>query len=162
MRSKSLPALAAVLALAACSPGGDDDESTPTTTSTEGCALAADVVAEAVGHEVVVEREPSGRPSCAYLHEGGSRVEVSRRSLADEGFAAVLAEVEADAGPTVALGRDAVDGAERGWIAVVGRAVQVGAASGEDLVLVAVADPDLDAEAAREVAEALAGEALDG
>jgi hypothetical protein len=87
-------------------------------------------------------------------------VEVVARSLEEEGFGEALAEVERRAGPTVLLAEGAVDGAERGWVASVGRAVQVGAADDVTLVVVAVTDPLLDAEAAEAVATRLAGEAL--
>ena len=154
--------LAAALLLAACSGGDDDGDATATTRPTGGCPVAAAVVAEALTHPVAVERSDASG-SCAYVGEGdavGSRVEVSIRSLVDEPFSAVLAAVERRAGPTVLLEPDDVDGAERGWVATVGRSVQIGAAAGDVLVVVAVVDPLLDADAALEVARTLAGEAL--
>jgi len=147
------PLVAAAVLLAACS-SGDDEGSATTTTRVGGCPVAIRDVADAVGHAVTVEGEPDPR-SCAFVADAegvaGGRVEVSLRSLAEGGFGEVLAEVERRSGPTVVLDADEV-----------GRAVQVGAADGERLVLVAVTDPLLDAEAAREVAVHLAGEALSG
>jgi len=158
-------ALAALAGLAACS---DDDggSSPPTTDERSGCAVAPGVVEEAVGHGVDVERRPSGPGSCAYVGGGdasaGARVEVAVRSLDDEPFAEVLAAVEQRSGPTVVLPAGLVEGADRGWVAAVGRAVQLGAARGQELVLVSVVDPLLDAAAAEEVAGKLAGEVLSG
>lgn len=158
------PLLLALALLAACSDGDDGRDAAPTTVPAGGCPVAADVVAEAVAHRVAVDREVSSDRSCTYLAEGdavaGGRVEVVLRSLADDGFGAVLADVEREAGPTIVLPDGLVDGAERGWIAVVGRAVQLGAANDETLVVVAVADPLLDADAAQEVAADLAEAAL--
>lgn len=160
MRPKWFAAAAAVL-LVACAGDDGDGDATPTTRPTSGCPLAAAVVAEAVAHPVAIERLASPR-SCAYVGDGasaGARVEVSLRSLADEPYADVLAAVEQRAGPTVGA---RVEGAERAWVVRVGRSVQVGAASGEVLAVVAVVDPLLDADAAEAVAVALAGEALPG
>lgn len=165
MPSKCLVLVAAVaVALLGCSGDDGEEDAAPTTRPTSGCPIAAAVVAEAVAHPVAIERQRAPG-SCAYVGEGaaaGSRVEVSVRSLADETFADVLAAVERRAGPTVLLAQGDVDGAERGWVATVGRAVQVGAAAGEVLAVVAVTDPLLDADAALEVAKDLAGEALSG
>jgi hypothetical protein len=162
-KSLLLPVTAVVLLVAACSSDGDDDATTPTTVRTGGCPVAAAVVAEAVGHDVVVERRSSGRGSCAYVGVVGARVEVALRTVED---AAALQEVRDDvesrAGPVADLPGGLVDGAAQGWVAVVGRAVQVAAVRDEQLVLVAVADPALDADAARRVAADLAGEALSG
>ena len=152
-------------ALAACS---DDDDATPaaTTARSTACPVAVASVADALGRPVVVDPTAPDDRTCAFLGEGddgaGVRVEVVARSLAEEGFGTALAEVERRAGPTVALPEGLVDAAERGWIASVGRAVQVGAADDETLVVVAVTDPLLDAEAAQAVAARLAGEALEG
>jgi hypothetical protein len=162
--SKRSLVLLAVL-LAACSGGDDGDESTATTDDAGGCPVAASAVGEALGRPVAVEDD--GDPqACTYAAQGGddvgTRVEISVRSLRDEPYGDVVSEVERRAGPTVALGDGDVDGADVGWIVSVGRAVQVGAADGRSLVVVAVTDPLLDAEAAGEVAMALAGEALDG
>ena len=165
MRSKRtapLPLLVPVLALAAgCAGDGGGGSATSSTRPPGACPVPAAVVAEAVGHEVAVDRGAGGR-SCVYAGEGGARVEVVERSLAEDGFGSVLEDVERRAGPTVLLEPGAVEGAERGWVATVGRGVQLGAASAEVLVVVAVVDPLLDAEAAEEVAAALAGEALEG
>lgn len=159
MRPKSLLVLA-VLALGACSSGDDEGSTTPTTARAAGCPVAPDVVIDAVGHHVRVERRTAGAGSCAYLGNGGARVEVALRSLDDRGFPEVLADVERRAGGTIVLPDDLVEGAERGWIAEAGRAVQVGAAAGDRLAIVAVVDPALDLDTAREVAADLAGEAL--
>ena len=160
------PLLLAALALAACSGDDDDAGPTPTTAAATGCPVTVASVAEALARPVAVDPEGAGERSCAFVGEGdggaGVRVEVVARSLAEEGFGSVLADVERRSGPTVALPDGAVDGAERGWIASVGRAVQVGAADDETLVVVAVTDPLLDAEAAEAVAVRLAGEVLDG
>jgi hypothetical protein len=158
------PLVAAAVLLAACS-SGDDEGSAPTTTGPGGCPVATRVVADVVGHAVSIEGEPDPL-SCAYVADAedaaGGRVEISLRPLTEGGFGEVLAEVEQRSGPTVVLDPGDVDGADRGWVATVGRAVQVGAADDERLVLVAVTDPLLDAEAAREVAVRLAGDALSG
>ncbi len=73
-------------------------------------------------------------------------------------FAAVVAAVEADAGPT--LGPIDVDHADRAFVARVGRAVQVGAVRDRRLVQVTVVDGALDAAAAEAAATDLAGRAL--
>jgi hypothetical protein len=159
------PLLLVALALAACS-DDDDGSAAATTAPSTACPVAATSVAEALGRPVVVDPAAVDVRACAFLGEGddgaGVRVEVVARSLAEEGFGTALAEVERRAGPTVALPEGLVDEAERGWIASVGRAVQVGAADDETLVVVAVTDPLLDAEAAQAVAARLAGEALSG
>ena len=72
-----------------------------------------------------------------------------------------LASVEASAGPVEHLGEDDVDGAERGWVARVGRVVQVGAVRDLELVQVTVADATLDVTAAEAIAIELAGQALE-
>jgi hypothetical protein len=112
-----------------------------------------------------VEDDSDAR-ACTYAAQGddaaGARVEISVRSLGDEAYGDVLSEVERRAGPTVPLGDGDVDDADVGWLVNVGRAVQVGAADGRTLVVVAVTDPLLDAESAGEVAMKLAGEALGG
>jgi hypothetical protein len=159
--SKALAA-AAVLLLAACSGDDDTDDATGPTIGEDGCPVPAAIVAEAVGH--AVEAEPDGERSCAYVAGGdagaGGRVEVHVSALADEPYGDVLAEAERRAGPTVDLDDGEVDDAERGWVATVGRAVQLGAADSETLVVVAVVDPLLDAEGARDVADRLASEVL--
>jgi hypothetical protein len=171
----ALAALVALGGVGACSSGDDGaDDEARAGGNTRGCPLAAEAVAEEVGHPVDVDRRPAGARSCAYTGAGdaaGARVEVALRSLdgedgggddGDDGYEAALAEAQRQAGPTAALPESLVDGAERGWVATAGRAVQVGAADEERLVIVAVVDPRLDADAAREVAGRLAGEALDG
>lgn len=156
--------VAATIVLVACS-SGDDGDATPTTRSTTACPVPAAVVAAAVGHAVSVERgnEPG---SCAYVADAevaaGARVEVVVRPVDDEAFAAALAQVEQRSGPAVALGDDDVDGADRGWVATVGRSVQLGAADDAELVVVVVTDPLLDAEAAEQAAARIAEEALAG
>jgi hypothetical protein len=68
--------------------------------------------------------------------------------------------VEDDAGRVDDLPEGAVDGADRGWVATLGRVAQVGAAGGDRLVQVTVADPAVDAAAARAIAFDLAGQVL--
>ena len=154
--------LIAALVLAACT--GDDDDGAPaeTTMPPTGCPVTVAVVEAAVEHTVTVDAAAADARACAFVDEAGARIEIVAQSLAEQGFGAALEEVERRAGPTTALGDGAVDGAERGWIAVVGRAVQIGAADDETLVVVAVTDPVLDAEAAETVAATLAGEVLSG
>ena len=156
----------AALVLTACSGDDDDAGPTPTTVPPTGCPVTAASVADALARPVTVDAGASGERSCAFLGEGdggaGARVEVVARSLEEEGFGSALEEVQRRAGPTVLLPDGLVAGAERGWVATVGRAVQIGAADDETLVVVAVTDPLLDAEAAEAVAARLAGEVLDG
>ena len=154
--------LLVIALLAACS--GDDDAAAPaaTTVPPSGCPVTVAAVEAAVEHPVTVDPEVSDERTCAFVDDAGSRIEVAAESLGEQGFGAVLQEVERRAGPTAALPDGLVDGAERGWIAVVGRAVQVGAADDETLVVVAVTDPLLDADAAQTVEASLAGEVLPG
>jgi hypothetical protein len=53
-----------------------------------------------------------------------------------------------------------VEGAERAWVAELGRVVQVGVGTGATLVQVTVADAERTADEAREVAVALAADAI--
>ena len=160
------PLLIAALVLAACSGDDDDAEPAPTTAPPTGCPVTVASVSEALARPVGVDPDAAGDRSCAFLGEGeggaGARVEVVAHSLEEESFGSILEDVERRSGPTVLLPDGLVDGAERGWIATVGRAVQVGAADDETLVVVAVTDPLLDAEAAEAVAARLAGEVLAG
>jgi hypothetical protein len=160
---KRLAVAFAALALAgACSDDDGEPEAPPVTGATAGCPLPQAVVADAVGHPVSVERGDE-RGTCAYVTNDGAatggRVEVSVQQLDDLSYADALADVERRTGRAENLD-DRVDGSERGWLVTVGRAVQVGAADDERLVVVAVTDPLLDADAARQVAIDLAGEAL--
>ncbi len=163
MRPKPLLACVVLLALGACGDDGGGGDGPPVTGATAGCPVARTAVEEALGRAVVVERG-NAEGTCAFVpHEGtaaGARVEVVVSSLADQGFAAALADVERRSGPAELLGDDAVDGAERGWVVTVGRSVQVGAADGERLTVVVVTDPLLDGAAARDVAIDLAGQVL--
>ena len=154
--------LLAVVLLAACT--GDDDDAAPveTTVPPRGCPVTVAAVEAALEHPVTIDPAASDVRTCAFVDEAGARIEVVAQSLAEQGFGAALAEVERRAGPTAPLPDGLVDGAERGWIAIVGRAVQVGAADNETLAVVAVTDPALDAEAAQTVAATLAGEVLSG
>ena len=161
MPPKRLMPLLLCVAAAACSGDDDDGSAAATTEPRSGCPVPAAVVAEAVTHPVTIDETVSGDGSCAFVGDG-ARIEIVVRALAEEGFGVTRAEVERRSGPTVDLPDDVVDGAERGWIATVGRAVQVAAADEEELVVVAVTDPVLDAEAAQAVAARLAGEALSG
>lgn len=161
MRSKCL-LVAIAVATAACSRGGGDDATTSTTRPTGGCPVAAATVAEVLERPVDVERLPRSG-GCRYVGEdAGARVEVVARADGGDAYARLLGDVEREVGPTEPLPAGAVDGAERGWVVRVGRAVQLGAARGRTLVVVAVTDPLLDADGAQRVAAALAGEALSG
>ena len=153
--------LAAAVLLAACTSDDDTGDPAATTAPPAGCPVTAAVVAEAVAHPVSVDENVTGDGTCACVGDG-ARLEIIARSLAEEGFGVTRAEVERRSGPTVDLPEGVVDGAERGWIATVGRAVQVAAADEATLVVVAVTDPVLDAEAAQAVAARLAGEILSG
>ena len=153
--------LVVVVLLAACTGDDDDGATDPTTAPPSGCPVPAAVVAEAVAHPVTIDESATGDGTCTFVGDG-ARIEVIARSLAEEGFGVTRAEVERRSGPTVDLPDGVVDGAERGWIATVGRAVQVAAADEERLVVVAVADAVLDADAAQAVAARLAGEVLSG
>lgn len=168
-------ALVLVLALGACSDDEPDDDATPANDS--GCPADPTRVSELLGYEVVVDEDTATTSSCRYDPvdlggEGrddtgdagtpsrlGARVLVVERRIAEGGFNAVRDAVEVDVGPTTALADGVVDGG-RGWVARVGRVVQVGVSRDRRLVQVTVADPALDAEAAQEVAQTLALEAL--
>lgn len=170
-------ALACVLALGVLAPGvagcgwgddgGDDERGGEDVDGDSGCPVAPGRVGELLGYEVVVADDKGGTASCRYVpapiaaddHPGASVLVMARR-LAEDGFTAALAAVESSAGPVQPFGPEVVDDADRGWIARVGRVVQVGAAEGLDLVLVTVADSLLDVEAAQDVAIELAGQAL--
>jgi hypothetical protein len=158
-----------VLALAGCSDdGGDDDETDDRAGDHSGCLVEPDRVTELLGYEVVVQEgkvddECRFEPADPAAHPG-AEVAVAERELADDGeaaFEAARAAVEADAGPTTPIGSQDVDHADRGWIARVGRAVQVGVTRDRRLVLVTVVDGTLDAAGAEDVAFELAGRALE-
>jgi hypothetical protein len=136
-----------------------------------GCPVSPAEVGDALGYEVVVDEDTASETSCRFVPadgvEGhpGSSVVVAERELAsgpddEEGFDAVQAGVASEVGPVEAIDGDDVDGADRGWVATLGRVVQVGAADGDRLVQVTVADGELDAAEARAVALQLAEAAL--
>jgi hypothetical protein len=163
------PLVAAVLAAvaAACSGGGGDDVPVDDAAAS-GCLVGPTLVGELLGYDVeVVEQSRAG---CRFepvdeAEHPGAHVLVTRRDLAagdpgESGYDAVLADVEAEVGPVDPLSDDALDGADRGWVASLGRVVQVAAAVDERLVQVTVADGDLDAPAARTVAMDIAEDAI--
>ena len=136
-----------------------------------GCPVSPAEVGEALGYDVVVDEATATDTSCRFVPaEGvdghpGAHVVVAERELAsgpddEEGYDAVLSGVESEVGPVDAIDGDDVDGADRGWVATLGRVVQVGAADGDRLVQVTVADGALDADEARDVALQLAERAL--
>lgn len=159
-----------LLALAAgCSDDGDDQpDAAPNDT---GCPVAPGVVSEALGYPVVVDDRSATETSCRFEPAGaagthpGAHVLVVERVLAtgpddEDGYDAVLAGVESEVGPADLFEDDEVEGADRGWVATLGRVVQVAAADGERLVQVTVVDGELEASAARSIALALAEQAL--
>lgn len=160
-----------VAALGGCSFGGDDDGDDDAAGDDEagdsGCAVEPGRVGALLGYDVVVADDKGGASSCRFEpvdavagdHPGASVVIVERR-LAEGGFPAALAAVESAAGPVEPFGDGELDGADRGWVARVGRVVQVGAARESDLVQVTVADAALDAAGAEAIALDLASEAL--
>ena len=166
--------LAAVLLLAgmaatvaAC--GDDGEGEVPIDdAAASGCLVGPARVGAVVGYEVEVVEQ--SRAACRFepvdeAEHPGAHVLVARRDLAggepgESGYDAALADVEAEVGPVDPLADDAVDGADRGWVASLGRVVQVAAAVDERLVQVTVADGDLDAAAARAAAMAIAEDAI--
>jgi hypothetical protein len=167
VRPARLVAALAVLVVAGCSDGGSDDVPVDDAAAV-GCLVGPSRVGDALGYEVeVVERT---RTFCRFepvdsVEHPGAQVMVTRRDLADgepgeTGYDAALADVEAEVGPVDPLPQDAVDGADRGYVAALGRVVQVGAAVDDRLVQVTVADGALDAAGARAVAEDLAEDAI--
>lgn len=163
--------LALVLAGVGCDDddGGGDDEAVVDS----GCPVDPGQVGELLGYEVAVVEDVASTEACRFepVDAGdvepdddepsrvGAHVLVVERRLAEGGYTAVRDAVEVDVGPTEALAADVVDGGQ-GWIARVGRVVQVGVARDRRLVQVTVADPTLDADAAADIALDLALEAL--
>jgi hypothetical protein len=156
-----------VVALAAgCSDDGDE----PPRRDATGCPVAVDYVAELLGFEVEALEEGASELACRYEpvdagERPGSHVLIVERDVVDDGgYENVRSGVEATASSLEVLDEDAVadlgEGAERGWVAEVGRAVQVGVGTGDALFQVTVADADRTAEEAREVALDLAAEAI--
>lgn len=162
-------ALLLVLAVAGCSgdDGDDDGGRDGGGRGTAGCLVDPDRVEDLLGYEVVVDGTPAADGTCRFepadpeAHPGAFVV-VAERELADddEAFEAARAAVEADAGPTTPIGAQDVARADRGWIARVGRVVQVGAVRDRRLVQVTVVDADLDRAGAEAVAFDLADRAL--
>lgn len=173
MRAAAVACVVVLGLTGGCSLGGDDDgEDDDQDRSTEDvCLVDPGRVAELLGYEVAVIESPRGEHECRFepvdedAHPG-SEVVVATRELAledgevDEAYDAVVAAVESDAGPTQVLSGSDVDHADEGWVAVIGRAVQVGAVRDRRLVQVTVVDATLDADAAQAIAEDLAGQAL--
>ena len=159
-------ALATLVLLGACSLGDDDDgDDDDAAAGDSECPVEPALVAELLGYAVEVDDATSNSMSCRFdptdpeAHPG-AHVIVVERPLADDGYAAVLDAVEESSGPTDELPDGAVDGADRGWVARLGRVAQVGAARENALVQVTVADAELDVSAAEDVAQRLAEEAL--
>lgn len=159
-------ACAVALVLAACSGDGDDeDASDPASDEDSGCPVDPGRVGELLGYDVVVHDDTATVAACRYdpadadAHPG-SQVIVVQRRLADDGYGAALAAVESSAGPTEPLPEGSVGGIDQGWVARLGRVVQVGAARDQRLVQVTVADAALDVAAAEEVAIELARDAI--
>jgi hypothetical protein len=169
-------AVACALALLASAGCGDDDEKPPTGATDSGCPVEPAQVGELLGYEVVVVEDTASADACRYepadpsgaegngVDEGepslaGAHVLVAERRIAEDGFSAARDDVEVEVGPTETLADGVIDDG-RGWVARVGRVVQVGAARDRRLVQVTVAEPTLDADAAETVALDLAREAL--
>lgn len=162
---------AAALLIAGCSDdGGGDEEAAEAEDS--GCPVEPGQVGELLGYEVAVVEDVASTGSCRFEpvdlgdddpdtdvpSRAGASVLVVERRIAEGGYTAVRDAVEVDVGPTEAL--DDVEGGA-GWIARVGRVVQVGVARDRRLVQVTVVDPALDADAAGDIAVELARTALD-
>jgi hypothetical protein len=173
----ALLGLALVLAAGGCGDDGGDHGGAEEATDS-GCPVEPGQVGELLGYEVAVLEDTATAGACRYEpvdpgdadpdtdepDRAGAHVLVVERRIAGEtdegdGYTAVRDAVEVDVGPTETLGEDVVPGG-RGWIARVGRVVQVGVARDRRLVQVTVADPTLAADAADEVALDLALEAL--
>jgi hypothetical protein len=165
--------LAVVVVAAAAACGGDGGGGTERDEADDsGCPIAPARVAELLGYDVSIDPAGASAASCRYLpaesvadDHPAANVLVVERELADgdpgeSGYDAALSTVEAEVGPVDPLPDGAVDGAERGWVATLGRVVQVGAAADKRLVQVTVVDGALDAAAARAIALDLAEDAL--
>jgi hypothetical protein len=164
-----LVALAVASAAGGCGDDGDDDGGGGGARSE--CPVAATVVGRAL--DATIEVAAGATPThCTYevvVEEpvddddpgrAGARVVVDVRTLTAGDYDAALERVERRAGPTEPLGEGDVDGAARGWVSSVGRAVAVGAADALRLATVVVVDPTLDATAARTAAIEIAGAVL--
>lgn len=164
-------ALVATAVLGACDVDDGEDEEVKAPRDS-GCPVEPGQVAELVGYEVVVVEDAASTVACRFEpadpgdtdpgtdepSRAGAHVLVVERRIAAGGYRAVRDAVEVDVGPTEALA-DVVEGGA-GWVARVGRVVQVGVARDRRLVQVTVADPALDAAAASDIAVELAVEAL--
>jgi hypothetical protein len=167
----ALVALAVAL-VAACTGGDDSGGDVEEARDDSGCPVAAARVGELLDYEVTVDKDTASAASCRFLpaesvaadHPGAHVLVVERRLAGgddgESGYDAALSAVEDEVGSARSLAEGEVDGAERGWVAGLGRVVQVGAAAGSRLVQVTVADGTLDAAAARDVAIDLAGDVL--
>jgi hypothetical protein len=166
---RAVPLVALVVALAGCAGGGDDDGGGETDES--GCPIPVAAVGDVLGYAVVVDGDHS-EATCRFVPDEvaadehpGAHVLVVVRTLAGNedgasGYDIARSAVEDSAGGVDDLPEGAVDGAARGWVATLGRVAQVGAADGDRLVQVTVADPAADAPAARAIGFDLAGQVL--
>jgi hypothetical protein len=167
VRRAAALACALTLVVGACAGGDDEGDGGDGGDATEsGCPVEPGRVGELLGYDVVVADDSNTGTSCRFvpldgeLHPGAHVIVVERR-LASGGYAAALDAVESQAGPTEALPQGSVGGIDDGWVARLGRVVQVGAARDRRLVQVTVADADLDVDGAEEVAIELAREAIE-
>jgi hypothetical protein len=175
-------AVACALALAVGAVGcSDDDDDAAAGATDSGCPVEPARVGELLGYEVVVDEDRATAEACRFepadlrgdegngVDEGepslaGAHVLVVERRIAGssdgrDGYTAARDDVEVDVGPTEALADGVVEDG-RGWVARVGRVVQVGVARDRRLVQVTVAEPTVDAARAEAVALDLALEAL--
>ena len=159
-----------LLGATALAAGCADDGDPPPRRDATGCPVAVDYVAELLEYEVDVVEDGASELACRYEpvdagERPGSHVLIVERSIVDDGgYEAVRSGIEAEASTVETLDAEAIaelgEGAERGWLAEVGRAVQVGVSTGDALFQITVADAERSAEDAREVALVLAAEAI--
>lgn len=161
---------AALVAAGVLVAGIGDDGGEPPHRDATGCPVAVEYVAEVLAWEVEVADDGASELACRYeptdpdAHPG-SHVLIVERDVADDGgYETILSGVQAEASAVEVLDEGAIGevvaGAERGWVAELGRVVQVGASTGDALFQITVADDGRTAEEAREVAVALAVDAV--
>lgn len=161
---------AALLGAGVVVAGIGDDGGEPPHRDATGCPVAVEYVAEVLAWDVEVAAEGASDLACRYeptdpgAHPG-SHVLIVERDVADDGgYETILSGVQAEASAVEVLDEgaigDVVAGAERGWVAELGRVVQVGVSTGDSLFQVTVADDERTAAEAREVAVALAADAI--
>jgi hypothetical protein len=170
MRPRRLVAVLAVAGVLGAGCGGGGEPQTDDVSDDSGCPVGPARVGDLLGYDVSVDERTATPSECRFdpadtaaAEHPGAHVVVAERALAadgESGYDAVLASVEAQIGPTEPL-PEGVGGADRGWVAVLGRVVQVGAAVDDRLVQVTVADGALDAAGARGVALRLVAAVLD-